>query len=123
MNAPLLLEEQQQRGIHVTTSVPGRRERELIDTSSGEFQATGADWGTVGIRVEFVRPAPVGLLLADATAVQAGRRLGRGSAELTDPATGPRRPAGLAPGRVPHPGTQPSAGHQAAAGDQHRPAR
>jgi uncharacterized protein (TIGR00369 family) len=52
------------------------------------IQATGVDWGTVDIRVDFVRPAPVGPLLAEATASHVGRRLGRASAELTDPSTG-----------------------------------
>jgi len=52
------------------------------------IQATGVDWGTVDLRVDFVRPAPAGLLLAAGTVVHAGRRLGRASAELTDPATG-----------------------------------
>jgi uncharacterized protein (TIGR00369 family) len=52
------------------------------------IQVTGVDWGTVDLRVDFVRPAPAGPLLAAATAVHVGRRLGRASAELTDPATG-----------------------------------
>jgi uncharacterized protein (TIGR00369 family) len=62
----------------------------LLDTAAtfALIGATGADWGTVDLRVDFVRPAPAGQLLADATAVQVGRRLGRASAELTDPATG-----------------------------------
>jgi uncharacterized protein (TIGR00369 family) len=62
----------------------------LLDTTAtfALIDATGADWGTVDLRVDFVRPAPAGQLLADATAVQVGRRLGRARAELTDPATG-----------------------------------
>jgi uncharacterized protein (TIGR00369 family) len=62
----------------------------LLDTAAtfALIGATGADWGTVDLRVDFVRPAPAGQLLAGATAVQVGRRLGRASAELTDPATG-----------------------------------
>jgi uncharacterized protein (TIGR00369 family) len=52
------------------------------------IQATGTDWSTVDLRVDFLRPAPAGPLLACGTAVQAGRRLGRAAAELTDAATG-----------------------------------
>lgn len=62
----------------------------LLDTTAtfALIGATGTDWGTVDLRVDFVRPVPAGQLLAAATAVQVGRRLGRASAELTDPATG-----------------------------------
>jgi uncharacterized protein (TIGR00369 family) len=62
----------------------------LLDTTAtfALIGATGADWGTVDLRVDFIRPAPAGQLLANASAVQIGRRLGRASAELIDPATG-----------------------------------
>jgi uncharacterized protein (TIGR00369 family) len=62
----------------------------LLDTAAtfALIQATGVDWGTVDLRVDFVRPAPAGPLLASATAVHTGRRLGRATAELTDPSTG-----------------------------------
>jgi uncharacterized protein (TIGR00369 family) len=62
----------------------------LLDTSAtfALIGATGADWGTVDLRVDFVRPVPAGQLLANGTAVQVGRRLGRASAELTEPASG-----------------------------------
>jgi uncharacterized protein (TIGR00369 family) len=61
----------------------------LLDTAAtfALIQATGDDWGTADLRVDFVRPAPAGALRADATAVHAGRRLGRASAELSDPST------------------------------------
>jgi uncharacterized protein (TIGR00369 family) len=61
----------------------------LLDTAAtfALIQATGVDWGTVDLRVDFVRPAPAGALYADATAVHAGRRLGRASAQLSDPST------------------------------------
>jgi uncharacterized protein (TIGR00369 family) len=61
----------------------------LLDTAAtfALIQATGVDWGTVDLRVDFVRPAPAGSLHADATAVHVGRRLGRASAELRDPST------------------------------------
>jgi uncharacterized protein (TIGR00369 family) len=61
----------------------------LLDTAAtfALIQATGDDWGTADLRVDFVRPVPAGALRADATAVHAGRRLGRASAELRDPST------------------------------------
>jgi len=62
----------------------------LLDTAAtfALIQATGTDWGTVDLRVDFLRPAPAGRLLAAGTAVQVGRRLGRATAQLTDPASG-----------------------------------
>jgi uncharacterized protein (TIGR00369 family) len=61
----------------------------LLDTAAtfALIQASGVDWGTADLRVDFVRPAPAGVLHADATAVHVGRRLGRASAELRDPST------------------------------------
>jgi uncharacterized protein (TIGR00369 family) len=61
----------------------------LLDTAAtfALIQATGVDWGTADLRVDFLRPAPAGVLHADATAVHVGRRLGRASAELRDPST------------------------------------
>jgi uncharacterized protein (TIGR00369 family) len=61
----------------------------MLDTAAtfALIQATGVDWGTVDLRVDFVRPAPAGPLHADATAVHVGRRLGRASAQLSDPST------------------------------------
>jgi uncharacterized protein (TIGR00369 family) len=61
----------------------------LLDTAAtfALIRATGVDWGTVDLRVDFVRPAPVGALLVGATVVHAGRRLGRANADLTDPST------------------------------------
>jgi uncharacterized protein (TIGR00369 family) len=61
----------------------------LLDTAAtfALIQATGVDWGTADLRVDFVRPAPAGALHADATAVHVGRRLGRASAELSDAST------------------------------------
>jgi uncharacterized protein (TIGR00369 family) len=52
------------------------------------IQASGTDWGTVDLRIDFVRPAPTGPLLARGAAVHVGKRLGRATAELTDPSTG-----------------------------------
>jgi uncharacterized protein (TIGR00369 family) len=62
----------------------------LLDTTAtfALIQATGVDWSTVDLRIDFVRPAPAGPLLASATAVHVGRRLGRATAELTEPSTG-----------------------------------
>jgi uncharacterized protein (TIGR00369 family) len=61
----------------------------LLDTAAtfALIQATGVDWGTADLRVDFLRPVPAGVLHADATAVHVGRRLGRASAELRDPST------------------------------------
>jgi uncharacterized protein (TIGR00369 family) len=44
--------------------------------------ATGTDWSTVDLRVDYLRPAPAGPLEIRGRAVQAGRRLGRATAEL-----------------------------------------
>lgn len=52
------------------------------------ISATGADWSTVDLRTDFLRPAPAGVLLVSGTAVQAGKRLGRASATVSDPASG-----------------------------------
>ena len=62
----------------------------LLDTAAtfALIQATGVDWGTADLRIDFMRPAPAGPLVVNASATQVGRRLGRASAELTDPATG-----------------------------------
>jgi uncharacterized protein (TIGR00369 family) len=62
----------------------------LLDTAAtfALIQASGTDWGTVDLRIDFVRPTPSGPILADARALHVGRRLGRASAELIDPSTG-----------------------------------
>jgi uncharacterized protein (TIGR00369 family) len=62
----------------------------ILDTAAtfALIAATGTDWGTVDIRVDYLRPAPVGPLAASARVLHAGRRLGRASAEVADPATG-----------------------------------
>lgn len=44
--------------------------------------ATGTDWSTVDLRVDYLRPVPAGPLEARGRAVQIGRRLGRATAEL-----------------------------------------
>lgn len=56
----------------------------LLDTAAtfALIAATGTDWNTVDIRVDFLRPAPAGLLVAGGSAVQVGKRLGRATAEL-----------------------------------------
>jgi uncharacterized protein (TIGR00369 family) len=62
----------------------------VLDTAAtfALIQSTGTDWNTVDLRIDFLRPAPVGLLVAAATAVHVGRRLGRATAELTEPSSG-----------------------------------
>jgi uncharacterized protein (TIGR00369 family) len=52
------------------------------------INATGTDWSTVDLRTDFLRPAPAGVLLVSGTVVQAGKRLGRASATLSDAASG-----------------------------------
>jgi len=52
------------------------------------ISATGTDWSTVDLRTDFLRPAPAGVLLVSGTAVQAGKRLGRASATVSDPVSG-----------------------------------
>ncbi|HXW45170.1 MAG TPA: PaaI family thioesterase [Streptosporangiaceae bacterium] len=56
----------------------------VLDTTAtfALIAATGTDWSTVDLRVDFLRPAPAGPLEARGRAVQAGRRLGRATAEL-----------------------------------------
>jgi uncharacterized protein (TIGR00369 family) len=56
----------------------------VLDTTAtfALIGATGADWNTVDLRVDYLRPAPPGELLARGNAVQIGKRLGRASAEL-----------------------------------------
>jgi uncharacterized protein (TIGR00369 family) len=52
------------------------------------ISATGTDWSTVDLRTDFLRPAPAGALLVSGAVVQAGKRLGRASATVSDPASG-----------------------------------
>jgi uncharacterized protein (TIGR00369 family) len=44
--------------------------------------ATDTDWSTVDLRIDYVRPVPVGVLRVRGTVVHIGRRLGRATAEL-----------------------------------------
>lgn len=44
--------------------------------------ATETDWSTVDLRIDYVRPVPVGVLRVRGTVVHIGRRLGRATAEL-----------------------------------------
>jgi uncharacterized protein (TIGR00369 family) len=56
----------------------------VLDTAAtfALIAATGDDWSTVDLRLDYLRPAPAGALEARAAVVQAGRRLGRATAEL-----------------------------------------
>lgn len=62
----------------------------VLDTAAtfALIAATGSDWGTVDLRVDYLRPAPVACVEASAGVLRAGRSLGRAEAELVDPATG-----------------------------------
>jgi uncharacterized protein (TIGR00369 family) len=52
------------------------------------IQASGTDWATVDLRVDYLRPAPCAALVIKGSAVHVGSRLGRATAELSDPGTG-----------------------------------
>jgi uncharacterized protein (TIGR00369 family) len=56
----------------------------LLDTAAtfALIGATGTDWSTVDLRVDYLRPAPAGPLEVRGRAVQIGRRLGRATADL-----------------------------------------
>jgi uncharacterized protein (TIGR00369 family) len=56
----------------------------LLDTAApvAGIAATGTDWSTVDLRLDYLRPVPAGALEARSHAGHAGRRLGRASAEL-----------------------------------------
>jgi uncharacterized protein (TIGR00369 family) len=56
----------------------------VLDTTAtfALIAATGVDWSTVDLRVDFLRPAPAGPLEARGRATHIGRRLGRATAEL-----------------------------------------
>lgn len=62
----------------------------VLDTAAtfALIDATGTDWSTVDIRVDFLRPAPVAPLEVSGRTVQVGRRFGRANAELVEPSTG-----------------------------------
>jgi uncharacterized protein (TIGR00369 family) len=51
--------------------------------------ATGTDWSTVDLRVDYLRPVPAGVLEIRGSAVQIGRRLGRARAEVRAAGAGP----------------------------------
>lgn len=52
------------------------------------IDATGSDWSTVDLRIDYLRPVPISLLQVTGRTAQVGRQFGRASAELTDPGTG-----------------------------------
>jgi uncharacterized protein (TIGR00369 family) len=52
------------------------------------IQASGTDWATVDLRVDYLRPAPCTALVISGSAVHAGGRLGRATAELSEPGAG-----------------------------------
>jgi uncharacterized protein (TIGR00369 family) len=56
----------------------------ILDTAATFvlMHATGADWSTVDLRVDFLRPVPTGPLRARAVPDHIGRRVGRASAVL-----------------------------------------
>jgi uncharacterized protein (TIGR00369 family) len=62
----------------------------LLDTAAtfALIQASGTDWATVDLRIDYLRPAPCTELLIKGSAVHVGSRLGRATAELSEPGTG-----------------------------------
>jgi len=52
------------------------------------IQASETDWATVDLRVDYLRPTPFAALLISGSAVHVGSRLGRATAELSDPGSG-----------------------------------
>ena len=46
--------------------------------------ATDLEWTTVDLRVDYVRPVPIGAVRASATVVHAGSRIGRAEGALVD---------------------------------------
>lgn len=62
----------------------------ILDTAAtfALIDATGTDWSTVDLRIDYLRPAPVAPLQASARTAQVGRRFGRATAELVEPGGG-----------------------------------
>jgi uncharacterized protein (TIGR00369 family) len=56
----------------------------VLDTAAtfALIGATGTDWSTVDLRVDYLRPAPAGQLEARGSTLHIGARLGRATAEL-----------------------------------------
>jgi uncharacterized protein (TIGR00369 family) len=57
----------------------------ILDTAASFalIQASGNDWATVDLRIDYLRPVGPGDLIVKATAVHVGRRTGRATAELS----------------------------------------
>ncbi len=62
----------------------------ILDTAAtfALIDSTGADWSTVDLRIDYLRPAPVAPLEVSGHVVQAGRRIGRARAELAERGSG-----------------------------------
>lgn len=62
----------------------------LLDTAAtfALIQASGSDWATVDLRIDYLRPAPCADLLVKGSAVHVGTRLGRATADLSTPGGG-----------------------------------
>jgi uncharacterized protein (TIGR00369 family) len=58
----------------------------LLDTSLSFalIARTGTDWTTVDLRIDYLRPVPLGTVMATGRVVRAGRRIGRAEGSLVD---------------------------------------
>lgn len=61
----------------------------ILDTAAtfSLINATGTDWSTVDLRIDYLRPVPLLSLQVTGRAVQVGQRFGRAAAELTEAST------------------------------------
>lgn len=48
------------------------------------LHATGDAWSTVDLRIDFLRPTPLGAVIVHGRVLRAGRSIGRATAELAD---------------------------------------
>lgn len=62
----------------------------LLDTAAtfALIQASGIDWATVDLRVDYLRPAPIAALVVTGTAMHVGSHLGRATAVLSEADSG-----------------------------------
>jgi uncharacterized protein (TIGR00369 family) len=61
----------------------------ILDTAAtfSLINATGTDWSTVDLRIDYLRPVPISSLQVTGRATQVGQRFGRAGAELSEVGT------------------------------------